>query len=136
AGLSAGRVQSVATRLVVERERERMAFVPADYWDLDIDLGLPDGSNPFAANLNTLAGARVAAGRDFDDWGQPKDTSVTVVERARAAALAAERKGGAKDSLSVTSGESKPYSRRPSAPFTTPTLQQEAGRKLRMSARQ
>src|SRR5699024_2438796 len=129
AGLSAGRVQSVATRLVVERERERMAFVPADYWDLDIDLGLPDGPNPFAPHFNTLDGARVATGRDFDDKGNLKNTSVTVVDQARAEALAAELNGGAKDSLSVTSVESKPYSRRPAAPFTTSTLQQEAGRK-------
>src|SRR5690606_31556229 len=78
AGLSAGRVQSVATRLVVERERERMAFVPADYWDLDIDLGLPDGTNPFAANLTTLDGSRVATGRDFNDKGELKNSSATV----------------------------------------------------------
>src|SRR5699024_10487218 len=100
AGLSAGRVQSVATRLVVERERERMAFVPADYWDLDTDLGLPDGSNPFAANLNTLAGARVATGRDFDDKGKLKNTSVTVGDQARAGAPAAGLNRGAKRSLS------------------------------------
>ena len=81
-GLSAGRVQSVATRLVVERERERMAFVPADYWDLDIDLGLPDRTNPFAANLTTLDGARVASGRDFNDKGQLKNISATVVDQA------------------------------------------------------
>ncbi|MGO0604150.1 type I DNA topoisomerase [Brevibacterium linens] len=136
AGLSAGRVQSVATRLVVERERERMAFVPADYWDLDIDLGLPDGTNPFAANLTTLDGSRVASGRDFNDKGELKNTSATIVDQARAESLATELNGSAKDALTVTAVESKPYSRRPAAPFTTSTLQQEAGRKLRMSARQ
>ncbi|RAE32771.1 DNA topoisomerase I, partial [Burkholderia multivorans] len=136
AGLSAGRVQSVATRLVVERERERMAFVPADYWDLDIDLGLPDGSNPFAANLTTLDGSRVASGRDFDDKGQLKTKSAVVVDQAKAEELASLLSGSAKDALTVTAVESKPYSRRPAAPFTTSTMQQEAGRKLRMSARQ
>ena len=136
AGLSAGRVQSVATRLVVERERERMAFVAADYWDLDVDLGLPDGTNPFAANLTTLDGARVASGRDFNDKGELKNQSVTVVDQARAEELAGQLNGTAKDALTVSSVESKPYSRRPAAPFTTSTLQQEAGRKLRMSARQ
>lgn len=136
AGLSAGRVQSVATRLVVERERERMAFVSADYWDLDIDLGLPDGSNPFAANLTTLDGSRVASGRDFDDKGQLKTKSAVVVDQARAEELATLLSGPAKNALTVTAVESKPYSRRPAAPFTTSTMQQEAGRKLRMSARQ
>lgn len=136
AGLSAGRVQSVATRLVVERERERMAFVSADYWDLDVDLGLPDGTSPFAANLATLDGARVASGRDFNDKGELKNSSATVVDQARAEALATELNGTAKDALTVTAVESKPYSRKPAAPFTTSTLQQEAGRKLRMSARQ
>ena len=128
AGLSAGRVQSVAARLVVERERERMAFVPADYWDLDIDLGLPDGTNPFAANLTTLDGARVASGRDFNDKGQLKNISATVVDQARAEALATELNGSAKNALTVSAVESKPYSRRPARPFTTSTLQQEAGR--------
>ncbi|MDN5656751.1 type I DNA topoisomerase, partial [Brevibacterium sandarakinum] len=136
AGLSAGRVQSVTTRLVVERERERMAFVPADYWDLDVDLGLPDGANPFAANLTTVDGSRVASGRDFNDQGELKNSSATVVDQAKAEALAAELNGTAKDALTVTAVESKPYSRKPAAPFTTSTLQQEAGRKLRMSSRQ
>ncbi|MCF2571623.1 type I DNA topoisomerase [Brevibacterium sp. UCMA 11754] len=136
AGLSAGRVQSVATRLVVERERERMAFVSADYWDLDVDLGLADGTSPFAANLSTLDGARVASGRDFNDKGELKNSSAAVVDQARAEALATELNGTAKDALTVTAVESKPYSRKPAAPFTTSTLQQEAGRKLRMSARQ
>lgn len=136
AGLSAGRVQSVATRLVVERERERMAFVSADYWDLDVDLGLPDGSSAFAANLTTLDGSRVASGRDFNDKGELKNSSATVVDQAKAENLATQLNGTAKDALTVTAVESKPYSRKPAAPFTTSTLQQEAGRKLRMSARQ
>ena len=136
AGLSAGRVQSVTTRLVVERERERMAFVSADYWDLDVDLGLPDGSSAFAANLTTLDGARVASGRDFNDKGELKNSSATVVNQAKAEELATQLNGTAKDALTVTTVESKPYSRKPAAPFTTSTLQQEAGRKLRMSARQ
>ncbi|MDN6132765.1 MAG: type I DNA topoisomerase [Brevibacterium sp.] len=136
AGLSAGRVQSVTTRLVVERERERMAFVAADYWDLDVDLGLPDGSSAFAANLSTLDGARVASGRDFNDKGELKNSSATVVDQARAEELATQLNGTAKNALTVTAVESKPYSRKPAAPFTTSTLQQEAGRKLRMSARQ
>ena len=136
AGLSAGRVQSVATRLVVERERERMAFVSADYWDLDIDLGLPDGSNPFAANLTTLDGSRVASGRDFNDKGELKTKSAVVVDQAKAEELATLLAGPAKNALTVSGVESKPYSRRPAAPFTTSTMQQEAGRKLRMSARQ
>ncbi|MDN6527792.1 MAG: type I DNA topoisomerase [Brevibacterium sp.] len=136
AGLSAGRVQSVTPRLVVERERERMAFVAADYWDLDVDLGLPDGSSAFAANLSTLDGARVASGRDFNDKGELKNSSATVVDQARAEELATQLNGTAKNALTVTAVESKPYSRKPAAPFTTSTLQQEAGRKLRMSARQ
>ncbi|HCG55420.1 MULTISPECIES: type I DNA topoisomerase [Brevibacterium] len=136
AGLSAGRVQSVATRLVVERERERMAFVSADYWDLDVDLGLPDGSSAFAANLTTLDGSRVASGRDFNDKGELKNSSATVVDQAKAEELATQLNGTAKNALTVTAVESKPYSRKPAAPFTTSTLQQEAGRKLRMSARQ
>src|SRR5699024_11230000 len=124
---------SVSTSIVLLLTRDIFACVPAFSWAYDIVHGLPQGSNPFAANLNTLDGARVATGRDFDDKGKLKNTSVTVVDQARAEALAAELNGGAKDSLSVTSVESKPYSRRPAAPFTTSTLQQDAGRKLRMS---
>lgn len=138
AGLSAGRVQSVATRLVVERERERMKFIPADYWDLDLALSLPDAADgeEFAAKLTTYLGKKVATGRDFDDAGQLKKASseVVVLGKDDATKLASVLNAGAP--LSVSGLETKPYSRRPAAPFTTSTLQQEAGRKLRMSSRQ
>ncbi|RAD71335.1 DNA topoisomerase I, partial [Burkholderia multivorans] len=83
-----------------------------------------------------LDGSRVASGRDFDDKGQLKTKSAVVVDQAKAEELASLLSGSAKDALTVTAVESKPYSRRPAAPFTTSTMQQEAGRKLRMSARQ
>ena len=137
AGLSAGRVQSVATRLVVERERERMAFVSADYWDLDIDLQAPGQAGSFAAKLTAVDGQKIAQGRDFTDEGTLKPSAkVRILGQQDAEELAAKLSGEAKDRLSVTALETKPYSRRPAAPFTTSTLQQEAGRKLRMSARQ
>ncbi len=137
AGLSAGRVQSVAPRLVVERERERMAFVSADYWDLDIDLQAPGQAESFAAKLTAVDGQKIAQGRDFTDEGTLKPrTKVRILGQQDAEELAAKLSGEAKDRLSVTALETKPYSRRPAAPFTTSTLQQEAGRKLRMSARQ
>ena len=137
AGLSAGRVQSVATRLVVERERERMAFVSADYWDLDIELAEAAGGTAFKARLETVDGTKVASGRDFDDRGQLKKASnALVLGEPQATSLASVLTGTAQQALSVTSLETKPYTRRPAAPFTTSTLQQEAGRKLRMSARQ
>ncbi|MCG7300401.1 type I DNA topoisomerase [Brevibacterium ravenspurgense] len=137
AGLSAGRVQSVATRLVVERERERMAFVSADYWDLDIDLQAPGQAESFAAKLTAIDGQKIAQGRDFTDEGTLKPrTKARILGQQDAEELAAKLSGEAKDRLSVTALETKPYSRRPAAPFTTSTLQQEAGRKLRMSARQ
>ena len=137
AGLSAGRVQSVATRLVVERERERMAFVSADYWDLDIDLQAPGQAESFAAKLTAVDGQKIAQGRDFTDEGTLKPSAkVRILGQQDVEELAAKLSGEAKDRLSVTALETKPYSRRPAAPFTTSTLQQEAGRKLRMSARQ
>ena len=137
AGLSAGRVQSVATRLVVERERERMAFVSADYWDLDIDLQAPGQAESFAAKLTAVDGQKIAQGRDFTDEGTLKPrTKARILGQQDAEELAAKLSGEAKDRLSVTALETMPYSRRPAAPFTTSTLQQEAGRKLRMSARQ
>ena len=137
AGLSAGRVQSVATRLVVERERERMAFVSADYWDLDIDLQAPGQAESFAAKLTAIDGQKIAQGRDFTDEGTLKPrTKARILGQQDAEELAAKLSGEAKDRLSVTALETKPYSRRPAPPFTTSTLQQEAGRKLRMSARQ
>ncbi len=134
-GLSAGRVQSAATRLVVDRERERLAFVPASYWDLGTQLSPVDGEpQPFEARLVRLDGTRVATGRDFDDRGRLTSDAVTLDEPAASALAAALRDPAAQ--LVVRSVESKPYSRKPAAPFTTSTLQQEAARKLRFSARQ
>jgi len=136
-GLSAGRVQSVAMRLVVERERERMAFVPAEYWDVTGTFAVADEAEPdFGARLVQVDGRRVASGRDFDDRGQLKaggqDGAVQLGE-ALATALATSL---ADAPFAVRSLETKPYTRRPAAPFTTSTLQQEAGRKLRMGSRQ
>ncbi|OMC07676.1 DNA topoisomerase I [Mycolicibacter heraklionensis] len=135
--LSAGRVQSVATRIIVQRERERMAFRSASYWDvvaqLDASVSDPTASPPnFSARLVAVDDLRVASGRDFDSLGALKKLDeVRVLDEAAATALAAGLQGA---SLSVTSVEEKPYTRRPYAPFMTSTLQQEAGRKLRFSA--
>jgi DNA topoisomerase-1 len=126
-GLSAGRVQSVATRMVVERERERMAFVAAGYWDLEATFD--PGS--LAARLTALDGRRVAQGRDFAQDGTLKMPDAVRLDEPAARALA-ERLQGA--DFAVRSVEEKPYVRRPAAPFTTSTLQQEASRKLRFSA--
>ncbi|GAA2249794.1 type I DNA topoisomerase [Herbiconiux moechotypicola] len=136
-GLSAGRVQSAATRLVVDRERERLAFVSANYWDLTATL-VPDASAPqtdaFDARLVRLNGERVASGRDFDESGVLKGKAVALGEAAAKSLSEALSADGV--DIRVTSVESKPYTRRPAAPFTTSTLQQEAARKLRFSARQ
>jgi DNA topoisomerase-1 len=126
-GLSAGRVQSVATRLVVERERERIAFVSADYWDLVATFD--PGS--FEARLFSLDGHRVAQGRDFASDGSLRDPELVRLDESAARGLA-ERLDGA--AFTVRSADEKPYRRRPSAPFMTSTLQQEASRKLRFSA--
>ncbi|NUU17353.1 type I DNA topoisomerase [Cellulomonas humilata] len=132
-GLSAGRVQSVATRLVVERERERMAFVAADYWDVTGTFAVQDSAEPsFNARLSSVDGQRVASGRDFLDTGQLRAADVAHLDEARATSLVA---GLVDASFSVASLETKPYTRRPAAPFTTSTLQQEASRKLRMASR-
>ncbi|MBT0993260.1 type I DNA topoisomerase [Cellulomonas sp. DKR-3] len=132
-GLSAGRVQSVATRLVVERERERMAFVAADYWDVTGTFAVADDDEPaFSARLSALDGSRVATGRDFTDRGELRSDAVHLDEAA-ATSLVTALEGA---SFQVRSLETKPYTRRPAAPFTTSTLQQEASRKLRMSSRQ
>src|SRR5438034_3610446 len=125
-GLSAGRVQSVATRLVVERERERMAFVPAAWWDIEGTFD-PDS---FAARLVALDGRRVAQGRDFGPDGKLRSEAVQLDEAA--ARGLAERLEAA--SFAVRRVERKPYVRRPSPPFMTSTLQQEASRKLRLTA--
>jgi len=124
--LSAGRVQSVATRLVVERERERMAFVSAAYWDLE---GLFE-PGAFAARLVALDGKRIAQGRDFGPDGKLK-ADVRQLDETEALGLA-ERLGRA--AFSVRSVDEKPYTRRPAPPFMTSTLQQEGARKLRFSA--
>lgn len=130
-GLSAGRVQSAATRLVVDRERERLAFVSAGYWDLIGRFTSDDAG--FEAKLVRVGGERVATGRDFDDAGRLKGSAV-VLDEPTAHALAEALRD---DTVArrVSKVESKPYSRRPAAPFTTSTLQQEAARKLRLSAR-
>jgi DNA topoisomerase-1 len=126
-GLSAGRVQSVAVRLVVERERERRAFVSASYWDLK---GLFDPGS-FEARLVGLEGKRVAQGRDFAQDGTLRSQDAIVLGEPEARELA-EQLGGA--TFTVRSADEKPYTRRPAAPFMTSTLQQEASRKLRFSA--
>ena len=135
--LSAGRVQSVATRIIVQRERERMAFRSAGYWDvtaeLDASVSDPQASPPtFTAKLNSVDGRRVATGRDFDSLGQVrKPNEVLVLDESNARTLASGLRGA---QLAVSSVEQKPYTRRPYPPFMTSTLQQEAGRKLRFSS--
>ncbi|MBK5217112.1 MAG: DNA topoisomerase I, partial [Propionibacteriales bacterium] len=128
--LSAGRVQSVATRLVVERERERMAFKSAAYWDLEATFDAGEDKDPrrFGAKLNTVDGARVAAGNDFGDDGVLLPGKKAVhLDEAKAGALAVALRDQA---FTIRSVESKPYTRRPYPPFRTTTLQQEASRKL------
>lgn len=128
--LSAGRVQSVATRIIVDRERDRMSFVSASYWDLSAQVS-PVGSNEiFGSKLTQVEGKRVASGKDFTSLGQLKSESV-VLDEAAARALA---EGLAGANMEVRSLEEKPQSRKPAAPFMTSTLQQEAGRKLRFSS--
>ena len=129
-GLSAGRVQSVATRLVVDRERERMAFRTASYWDLEgtFDAGAGHDERMFPAKLHAVDGSRVARGSDFTSRGELKDgADVVHLDRGRAEALASALTD---TTFEVRSVESKPYTRKPYAPFRTTTLQQEAGRKL------
>ncbi|NGO10688.1 type I DNA topoisomerase [Streptomyces sp. HC44] len=135
--LSAGRVQSVATRMVVERERERIAFRSAEYWDLTGTFGtgrVGDKSDPssLVARLTTVDGRRVAQGRDFDSLGQLKSANTLHLDEANARALAAALEN---TDFSVRSVESKPYRRSPYAPFRTTTLQQEASRKLGFGAK-
>ncbi len=132
-GLSAGRVQSVATRLVVDRERERMRFVSAGYWDAEGTFDAGTGHDPrmFPARLHSVDGARIATGSDFDHSGRLKGDSKLHLNAAAAEALVASL---ADTSYDVRSVESKPYRRQPYPPFRTTTLQQEASRKLGMSA--
>ncbi|MBO0842161.1 MAG: type I DNA topoisomerase [Nocardioides sp.] len=132
-GLSAGRVQSVATRLVVDKERERIAFKQASYWDLQgtFDAGSDHEPRMFPARLTSVNDQRVARGSDFGQDGQLKTSSVVHLDRSRADALAAALEN---KTYEVRGVESKPYRRSPYAPFRTTTLQQEASRKLGMSA--
>jgi DNA topoisomerase-1 len=136
-GLSAGRVQSVATRIVVERERERMAFRAASYWDVEGDFA-PDSAvtqtaQSFTARLSMVDGLRVATGRDFGDDGMLKTAKVVHLDEAAANLIA---NAVIDDTvIKVTDVAEKPYTRRPYAPFTTSTLQQEASRKLRLSSK-
>jgi DNA topoisomerase I len=125
-GLSAGRVQSVATRLVVERERERMRFVAARYWDV---VGTFD-PGAFEARLTAVGGRRVAQGRDFGPDGRPRE-DVVVLDEERATGLVRALEG---QPFAVRAVEETPYTRRPAAPFRTSTLQQEASRKLRFTS--
>ena len=143
--LSAGRVQSVATRLVVDRERERIAFRAAQYWDLEAEFstltgngaegsGGGNGANPrsFGATLVSVDGQRVAQGRDFNSVGELRGSGILHLDGAAAAALAGRLQDSA---FSVRSVERKPFKRSPYAPFRTTTLQQEASRKLGFSAK-
>jgi DNA topoisomerase-1 len=142
-GLSAGRVQSVATRIVVERERARMRFRSARWWDLEGTFapaahgGDPAGDGAaaspaeFTAGLVGLDGRRLATGKDFGETGELTSADVVLLDEGGASELAADLDGA---DFAVRSVERKPYRRRPAAPFMTSTLQQEAGRKLRMSS--
>ncbi len=134
--LSAGRVQSVATRLVVERERERIAFRAASYWDLDavLDAGAPAEPPLFPARLTHVGDRRVAQGRDFDSHGvlvTKSGEQLAHLDEPTAQQLATELRTAA---YAVQSVESRPYTRKPYAPFRTTTMQQEAGRKLGFTA--
>ena len=132
-GLSAGRVQSPAVRLVVERERERMAFVAADYWDLAAEVPPPTpGLRRHARGRRRSAGGRRAGLRrdgQLKPGDAPRPASSTSVTPS------SSRSGADRCDVQVTSVDEKPYRARPAPPFMTSTLQQEAGRKLRLSAR-
>jgi DNA topoisomerase-1 len=129
-GLSAGRVQSPAVRLIVERERERMAFVSAGYWDL---LAAFPADPAFQATLVGLDDHRVATGKDFDSQGRPKRDDVVVVDETGARALVRALDGA---TFTVSAVDEKPYRSSPKPPFITSTLQQEGGRKLGLSSSQ
>ena len=137
--LSAGRVQSVATRIVVERERQRMAFHTANYWDIEgtfapvVRKDGDAGANPatFTAQLVALGDERIATGRDFDAATGRASNDVLHLDEAGARGLAARLQNS---DFAVTRVEEKPYRRRPYPPFMTSTLQQEGGRKLRWSS--
>ena len=136
--LSAGRVQSVATRLVVERERARMRFKSAGWWDIEATFraaaaaaGDALGDPTFKGTLTAVDGERLATGRDFDELGELKREDVLILDQESAAALAGDL---ADASFSVRSVEEKPWARKPTAPFMTSTLQMEASRKLRFGS--
>ena len=131
-GLSAGRVQSVSVRLIVERERQRMAFHSATYWDLLATFAAEPGDE-FQATLVSVDERKIPSGKDFDSsTGKLKDDSMLLLDEADAKALEARLRSAAFKVLSV---ESKPYTRKPAPPFTTSTMQQEANRKLGFTAR-
>ena len=132
-GLSAGRVQSVATRLVVERERARMAFRSASYWDLEatFDAGEQHEPRTFPSRLLTVDGKRVATGSSFGDDGALKTSDVVHLDEERAGALATAL---ADQTFTIASVEAKPYTRKPYPPFRTTTMQQEASRKFGFGA--
>jgi DNA topoisomerase-1 len=130
--LSAGRVQSVATRLIVDRERERMRFRSASYWDIAVLLDAGDQADPrlFSTRLTTVGGRKVAQGRDFTSTGQLRGDPLLLQESAATSLAAALRSAACR----VATVDARPYTRRPYAPFRTTTLQQEAGRKLGFTA--
>jgi len=128
--LSAGRVQSPAIRIIVERERERMRFHAAAYWDVEAAFSTDDGR--FSATLSAVDGKRVATGKDFDREGGLSREDVALLDQAQAEGVVADL---ADADFSVRSVESKPYRRSPYPPFRTSTLQQEASRKLRYGAK-
>lgn len=131
-GLSAGRVQSVAVRLLVTKERQRRAFHEGTYWDLKASL--EQEKSPFSAVLVTLGGTKVATGSDFDSTtGRiTAGRNVVLLNEEEAEALKARLEG---KTWTVTDMEERPVTRKPAPPFTTSTLQQESNRKLRLSAR-
>jgi DNA topoisomerase-1 len=129
-GLSAGRVQSPAVRLVVERERQRMAFVAADWWGLEATFPTEPA---FTAALQSVDGRRIAEGRDFDATGAMTRADAIVLDEVAAARLSGELDGA---TFAVSSVETRPYTQRPKPPFITSTLQQVGGSRLRLSARE
>jgi DNA topoisomerase-1 len=130
--LSAGRVQSVAVRLIVERERQRMAFRAANYWDL-VATFAKSGGETFEAVLVSVDGRRIPASRDFDaSTGQLKDPACLLLNERQAGELAARLRG---EASRVAELDDKPYTTRPDPPFTTSTMQQEANRKYGFTAR-
>jgi DNA topoisomerase-1 len=131
--LSAGRVQSAAIRIVVARERQRMRFTSASYWDVDATMHVPTGDATFPAHLAELGGQRVATGRDFDPetGALAGNAEVVLLDSARATQVADALRSA---TATVTEVNERPFTQRPSPPFITSTLQQEAARKLRFTA--